>query len=463
MVFTSLAFLFFFFPTTLMIYFLSPNRSVRNIVLLIVSLFFYSWGELRYVPLILVSIVINWYIALLVVRRTKYHNLILAVGVGINIAGIGIFKYASFLIETLNRFASVNIPIPQISLPIGISFYTFQAISYLVDVHRGHVEAQKNPLFFGAYLSFFAKLIAGPIVRYKQIATEMVIRKENLEEFTQGFRRFIIGLGKMVLIANAMGSMADKILSTGPYIGAIPAWVGFIAYTFQIYFDFSAYSDMAIGLGQIFGFHFLENFNYPYISRSVTEFWRRWHISLSTFFRDYVYIPLGGNKVSQIRWITNLAIVWAITGLWHGASWNFVLWGLYYGALLACEKLFLLTLMSKWPRFLQHSFVILCFFFGWVIFRVNDFSLICGWFGAMFGAHGWGHPMTLNALNILHNYPWFIVAAIGSTPMINNLIETIGRTSFGCILIDLWFCVILIWSVLEVALGGFSPFLYFQF
>jgi len=463
MVFTSLVFLFLFFPATLAIYFLFRNRTIRNAVLLAVSLFFYSWGEPRYILLIIVSIIMNWGIALLLVRHTSLRNLILTLGVGINIACIGVFKYAGFLTESLNWLFSVNMPVPHIALPIGISFYTFQAISYLVDVYRGQVEVQRNPLFFGAYLAFFAKLIAGPIVRYKQIATEMVSRRENLEEFIQGLRRFIIGLGKMVLIANTMGSIADKILSTGPYVGAIPAWIGFIAYTFQIYFDFSAYSDMAIGLGRMFGFHFLENFNYPYVARSVTEFWRRWHISLSTFFRDYVYIPLGGNRVSRGRWVVNLAIVWAITGLWHGASWNFVLWGLYYGALLACEKLFLMAWMEKWPRLLQHAFVILCFIFGWVIFRIEDFSLIGGWFGAMFGAHGWGHPMTLNALNILHKYPWLIVAAIGSTPMTGDFLKNVSKTPLGGMLVDLWLGAILIWSVLEVALGGFSPFIYFKF
>jgi alginate O-acetyltransferase complex protein AlgI len=381
----------------------------------------------------------------------------------INIVGLGVFKYAAFLIGSLDRFFSVNLPTPDISLPIGISFYTFQAISYIVDVYRGQVKAQKNILFFGAYLALFAKLIAGPIVRYKQIETEIASRNENLDEFIQGLRQFAIGLGKKVLIANTMGSIADTILSTGPYVGAIPAWVGFTAYTFQIYFDFSAYSDMAIGIGRMFGFHFLENFNYPYVSRSVTEFWRRWHISLSTFFRDYVYIPLGGNRVSIGRWVVNLTVVWGITGLWHGASWNFVLWGLYYGAILASEKLFLRIWLDKAPRFLQHAFVILCFIFGWVIFRIEDLSLIGGWFGSMFGTHGWGHPMTLNALNILHKYPWFIVAAIGSTPVVNNFFKEVSRTPLGSLFVDILIGILLFWSILEIALGGFSPFIYFQF
>lgn len=463
MVFTSLVFLFLFLPATLAIYYLFRNRAIRNFILLVVSLAFYSWGEPRYILLILVSIIINWGIALLLSQYNNWRNAILAVGIGINIAGIGVFKYAGFLTESFNELLSVNMPVPRIALPIGISFYTFQAISYLVDVYRKQVEVQRNPIFFGAYLAFFPKLIAGPIVRYKHISTEMISRNENLDELIQGLRRFIIGLGKMVLIASTMGSIADKIILTGPNIGAIPAWIGFIAYTFQIYFDFSAYSDMAIGLGQMFGFHFLENFNYPYISGSLTEFWRRWHISLSTFFRDYVYIPLGGNKVGPGRWILNLAIVWAITGLWHGASWNFVLWGLYYGAILACEKLFLLAWMRKWPRFLQHAFVIICFIFGWVIFRISDFMMIGEWFASMFGAYGWGHPMTLNALNILHKYPWLLVAIIGSTPMTGNLLKKASKSPRGRVLVDLWLGAIFIWSVLEVALGGFSPFIYFQF
>jgi alginate O-acetyltransferase complex protein AlgI len=436
---------------------------MKNIVLLVVSLFFYSWGEPRYIVLIIASILINWVIALFMTQHSKRRKLSLAVGVAINVVGLGFFKYVGFFTQSLNQFSNVSMPVPNIALPIGMSFYSFQAISYLVDVYRGRVEAQRNPLFFGAYLAFFAKLMAGPIVRYKQIATEMVSRHENLEEFIQGLRRFIIGLGKMVLIANTMGSLADKILLAGPHVGAIPAWIGFIAYAFQIYFDFSAYSDMAIGLGRMFGFHFPENFNYPYVAPSVTEFWRRWHISLTTFFRDYVYIPLGGNRVSPGRWAVNLAIVWAITGLWHGASWNFVLWGLYYGALLACEKLFLLEWMRKWPRFLQHAFVILCFIFGWVIFRIQDFTMIGEWFASMFGAYGWGHPMTLNALNILHKYPWLLIAAIGSTPMVGNLLKKVSRTSRGATFVDLCLGATLIWSVLEITLGGFSPFIYMQF
>lgn len=463
MVFASLFFLFLFLPATLTVYFLFRGRAMRNAVLLIVSLFFYSWGEPRYVVLIIVSIIINWGFALLLVRHSNWRRSILTMGVGINLVGLGVFKYTGFLIGNLDRVLSVNLPAPNISLPIGISFYTFQAISYLVDVYKGQVAAQKNPLFFGAYLALFCKLIAGPIVRYKQIETEIVSRRENLEEFIQGLRRFVIGLGKKVLIADTMGSIADKILSTGPYVGAIPAWVGFTAYTFQIYFDFSAYSDMAIGLGLMFGFHFLENFNYPYMARSVTEFWRRWHISLSTFFRDYVYIPLGGNRVTRGRWLVNLAVVWGITGLWHGASWNFVLWGLYYGVLVVCEKLFLRIWMEKAPRILQHVFVIFSFIFGWVIFRIQDFSLIVGWLGSMFGTHGWGHPMTLNALNVLHKYPWLIFAAIGSTPVVGNFFKNVRRTPLGSLLVDLCIGAILFWSVLEVALGGFSPFIYFKF
>ena len=463
MVFSSLIFLFIFLPATLAVYFLFRGRTIRNAVLLIASLFFYSWGEPEYAVLIILSIIINWILALLIARFGDRRRLLLTLGVGINIAGLGLFKYAAFMITILNDAFNAALHVPEISLPIGISFYTFQAISYLVDVYRGQVKAQKNPLFFGAYLSMFAKLIAGPIVRYKQIETEIASRQEKLEEFVGGLRRFSIGLGKKVLIANTMGAIADRILSTGPFVGAIPAWAGFIAYTFQIYFDFSAYSDMAIGLGQMFGFHFPENFNYPYVSRTVTEFWRRWHISLSTFFRDYVYIPMGGNRVGRGRWVFNLIVVWGITGLWHGASWNFVLWGLYWGALLVCEKLFLRGWREKAPNFLQHAFVILCFVFGWVIFRAGDFTLICGWFGAMFGAEGWGHPMTLNALNVLHKYPWFIVAAVGSTPAVGNLLKRAGRTTAGCFFVDLWVGAILIWSILEIALGGFSPFLYFQF
>jgi alginate O-acetyltransferase complex protein AlgI len=463
MAFPSVVFLFVFLPATFTVYFLFRNRTLRNTILLVMSLFFYSWGEPHYVVLLIVSTIMNWGIALLLARHRQSRNLILAMGVGVNFLGIAVFKYAGFLIENLDGLFNINLPVSHLSLPIGISFYTFQAISYQVDVYRGHVAVQKNLVVFGTYLTLFTKIIAGPIVRYKHIESEMVSRRENYEDFIQGFQRFVIGLGKKVLIADTMGSIADKVLSTGPHVGAIPAWTGFTAYAFQIYFDFSAYSDMAIGLGQMFGFHFLENFDHPYVARSVTEFWRRWHISLSTFFRDYVYIPLGGNRVNLGRWLVNLIIVWGITGLWHGASWNFVLWGLYYGTLVACEKLFLRSWMEKAPRFLQHVFVILSFMFGWVIFRTEGFSLMGEWFGSMFGTHGWGHPMTLNALNVLHEYPWFIIAAVGSTPVVANFFKGANASPFGSWLVNLCIGLILVWSILEIACSGFSPFIYFQF
>ena len=339
MVFSSLTFLFFFLPVTLVAYYAVPSRKWRNTLLFGVSVVFYAWGEPVYVALFVVSIILNWALALAIGRATSARARWLALGVGLNLVSIGIFKYGNFVVENLAHALDVTWAIPQIALPIGISFYTFQAISYLVDVYRGTVKPQRNPVFFGTYLSMFSQLIAGPIVRYQTIENEMLGRQEKASDFAAGLERFCLGLGKKVLIANTMGYVADTLLAAPPTIGAFPAWVAFIAYAFQIYFDFSGYSDMAIGLGRMFGFHFLENFRYPYTATSVTDFWRRWHISLSTFFRDYVYIPLGGNRVGRGRWIANLLVVWALTGLWHGASWNFVLWGCYYGILLIGEKL----------------------------------------------------------------------------------------------------------------------------
>ncbi len=338
MVFSSLTFLFFFLPCTLVAYYTRSSRRWRNTLLVVASILFYAWGEPVYVILFLASIVTNWGLGLAMVRLGSRRAWILAGGVALNLLGIGIFKYAGFLVWNMNCVLGAAWPIPQIGLPIGISFYTFQAISYLVDVYRGEVRPQKNPVFFGTYLAMFAQLIAGPIVRYKTIEEELLERRESTREFALGLERFCAGLGKKVLIANTMGYVADAILAQSPTVGLLPAWFAFIAYSFQIYFDFSGYSDMAIGLGRMFGFHFLENFNYPYTARSVTDFWRRWHISLSSFFRDYVYIPLGGNRVSTLRWIVNLLVVWGLTGMWHGASWNFALWGCYYGVLLIGER-----------------------------------------------------------------------------------------------------------------------------
>jgi alginate O-acetyltransferase complex protein AlgI len=353
--------------------------------------------------------------------------------------------------------------VPSVALPVGISFYTFQAISYLADVHRGDVVPQRNPLYFGAYLAMFPQLIAGPIVRYETIAAELSQRRENLQEFAAGVRRFAIGLGKKVLIANTMGQIADAVLEAGPAVGALPAWYAFVAYAFQIYFDFSGYSDMAIGLGRMFGFHFLENFNYPYIAKSVTDFWRRWHISLSTFFRDYVYISLGGNRVNRGRWVFNVMAVWALTGLWHGARWNFVCWGVYFGVLLIGERLLWGGRLERLPSAVQHLYAVFLFLLGWVIFRIEDFGQMGAWFAALFGGYGGGQVVTLSALNVLHHYPWFLVAAIGATPLVAHGLKRLDEAPVAGWLADAGVMVTMVCSILVLVMDGFNPFLYYRF
>jgi len=463
LVFSSLIFLFFFLPVTLIAYYLWPNRTWRNILLLAVSLFFYAWGEPVYVLLMMASIVVNWVVARIISSRDRLGFWVLAGGVTFNIIGIGVFKYSAFVVESFNTLSGLNMSVPNIALPIGISFYTFQAISYLVDVHRGMVMPQKNPLFFGTYLVMFPQLIAGPIVRYETIEREILERRESSADFVTGFRRFCIGLGKKVLIADTMGAVADTLLATEPTIGAIPAWTAFIAYSFQIYFDFSGYSDMAIGLGKMFGFHFLENFNHPYVARSVKEFWRRWNISLSTFFRDYVYIPLGGSRLSRERWVFNLLVVWSLTGLWHGAQWNFVCWGAYYGILLIGERIVWGRALERLPNMLQHLYMILIILFGWVIFRIEDFSMMGQWFSALFGRYGAGHPSMLNILNVLHYWPWFLVAAIGSTPIMRLFLMWCNNFSRGSYALDFLALAVFVWSSLTLATGGYNPFIYFRF
>ena len=384
MVFSSLVFLLGFLPALLLVYYLVPARfrGLRNLVLLGASLFFYWWGAGPLVLLMVLSISVNYVGGLLAGQRDRprlaWAGLLFAVCAGLGLlawfkyAGfLFVFKYLTFTLENLN-LAGLNTPVPVIGLPIGISFFTFQGLSYVIDVYRGDAPIQKNPLDTALYVALFPQLVAGPIVRYTTVMEEIAHREETLSEFAAGATRFCFGLSKKMVLANSMGQIADGVFGqTAANLDPGLAWVGALAYTFQIYFDFSAYSDMAIGLGHTFGFHFLENFNYPYISRSVTEFWRRWHISLSSWFRDYVYIPLGGNRCSKPRWMFNLLVVWAATGIWHGASWNFIAWGLYYFVLLTIEKTFLLKYLKKgkvWPHIYTLFFVVL----GWGIFTANQ-------------------------------------------------------------------------------------------
>jgi len=444
-------------------YYSVRSRRWRNALLLGVSVLFYAWGEPVYVALFMTSIIVNWGLAVAMGRAASGRARLLALGIILNLLGIGVFKYGNFIVENLAHVLGVTWMIPRIALPIGISFYTFQAISYLVDVYKGIVRPQRNPVFFGTYLSMFSQLIAGPIVRYQTIEDELLGRRENRFDFTMGLERFCVGLGKKVLIANTMGYVADTLLSATPTIGAFPAYVAFIAYALQIYFDFSGYSDMAIGLGRMFGFHFLENFRYPYTATSVTDFWRRWHISLSTFFRDYVYIPLGGNRVKKGRWVLNLLLVWALTGLWHGASWNFVLWGCYYGVLLIGERLLWGRFVARLPVLVQHAYTILIFTFGWVIFRIENLSEMVGWMAALFGVYGLGHLTTLSAFSVLHLWPWFLVGVFAATPLPQRLFARASMYRFADLAYGIGMSFVLIWSVLVLLVGGFNPFIYFRF
>jgi len=463
MVFSSLTFLFFFLPGTLIAYYVWPCRWWRNALLLFVSLLFYAWGEPVYVLLFLASIVVNWGLARVIAHSQARKSWVLAASVALNLLGIGVFKYAGFLVRNVNAVLGTAWPVPHIALPIGISFYTFQAISYLVDVYRNEVRPQKNPIFFGTYLAMFPQLIAGPIVRYQTIEDELLGRRESVAEFALGVERFCMGLGKKVLIANTMGYIADTLLATTPAVGALPAWFAFLGYAFQIYFDFSGYSDMAIGLGRMFGFHFLENFDYPYTAKSVTEFWRRWHISLSTFFRDYVYVPLGGNRVRTPRWILNLLIVWGLTGLWHGASWNFGFWGCYYGVVLIGERLWWGRRLERLPGALRHVYVILAFVLGWVFFRIDDFPAMARWVAALGGGYGLGDLATLNSLGVLHFWPWLLVAAVASTPGPRELLRRMAAyRCAGAVHIG-WTAVVLAWSSAALVVSGFNPFIYFRF
>lgn len=374
MVFSSLVFMFAYLPITLLAYYLVPRQG-RNIFLFIVNLIFYGWGEPKLVLLMVFNIFFNYIGGWLVDKYradAKKKKLFLILTCVLDIGILAVFKYTGMITETLNMLPFLNIPELQISLPIGISFYTFQTMSYVIDVYRDDAPVSKNFINFGTYVALFPQLIAGPIVRYRDVAEQLVNRRETLEMFTRGVKLFMVGLAKKVIIANTMGTLTTNIFATTDENGVVGTWMGMIAYTFQIYFDFSGYSDMACGLGNMMGFEFLKNFNYPYIAKSITDFWRRWHISLSTWFKEYVYIPLGGNRKGVKRQILNLLIVWGLTGLWHGAAYNFVLWGLYYGLLLILEKFVLKKFLDRLPSFVQHIYTLFIIIIGWGLFYFTD-------------------------------------------------------------------------------------------
>ena len=471
MIFSSLLFLFRFLPAVLLLYYISP-RPARNGVLLLVSLIFYAWGEPIYVLLMLASILSSWLGGLLVDRfrkrgQERKAKLSLVCSVGFGLALLGFFKYTDFLLNSINQVTGLNISLLNLALPIGISFYTFQTISYIIDVYRQTARVQKNIISYGAYVTMFPQLIAGPIVQYKTIDEQLRNRKESGEEFAEGVNRFVIGLGKKVLLANNAGALWDTIRSiSSGNLPAVTAWLGLAAYTFQIYFDFSAYSDMAIGLGHMFGFRFLENFNYPYLSKSITEFWRRWHISLGTWFREYVYIPLGGNRKGTARLICNTMIVWLLTGIWHGADWNFLIWGLYYGILLLIEKLFLKKYLERLPGWLQHVYCMFFVMLGWFIFVFDQSGF--GYLKAMFTGAGAG-LFNRETIYLFYNYGVLLIALIlGSTmlpgKLAGKLLERLEEHDWVCILLrGIFYVAIFLLSVAYLVDASYNPFLYFRF
>ena len=461
MVFSSYTFLFYFLPPLLILYYLIPRRSLggRNLVLLAFSLFFYFAGGPRHLPLMLLSIAINYVGGLLCAKRRRWA---LVLTMAVNLGLLGWFKYAGFVGENLQALG-LPLSVPEVVLPIGISFFTFQGMSYVIDVYRGDTPPAKNPLQVALYIALFPQLVAGPIVRYTTVAEELVSRRETFDDFAAGALRFSFGLAKKMLLANNLSLMADEAFSTAP-IGAAAAWLGAIAYTGQIYFDFSGYSDMAIGLGRMFGFHFEENFNYPYLSKSVTEFWRRWHMSLSGWFRDYVYIPLGGSRAGTAKQVRNILLVWTLTGLWHGAAWNFLLWGLYFGVLLLGEKFWWGKALERAPSPLRHLYAMVIVVLGWVLFRCEGLSAVGSYLGAMFGLSGagWGQ-----ALYFLRQYGVFLaVGVIASLPVKDALRAALQRRKaeraiqWGSALAGL---ALLGLSFLQLISSTANPFIYYRF
>lgn len=473
MVFSSLLFLFRFLPAVLLVYYIVP-RSWRNLILLLFSLVFYAWGEPVYIILMLASIFVS-YIGGILVDRFKGMERMTAAKVALILSSIvslsmlAFFKYADFAIETVNSLSGAGITMLHIALPIGISFYTFQTMSYTIDVYRGDAAVQKNILSYGAYVAMFPQLIAGPIVQYKTIDAQLRGRKETSEQFAEGVERFMIGLGKKVLLANNAGTLWNSIQSmTYSEVPVVTAWMGLLAYTLQIYFDFSGYSDMAIGLGHMFGFRFLENFNYPYISKSITEFWRRWHISLSTWFREYVYIPLGGNRVGKWRHIRNILIVWLLTGIWHGASWNFVIWGVYYGVLLFIEKYILGKHLEKLPTAFRHIYCMFFVMIGWNIFVFDDMGNGIEFMKSLFGVYGQG-VLNRETIYLFYNNVFLLVLCIlGCTSLPKQIGKWLytrlqDRTILINIIQNVFYVVIFILSIAWLVDASFNPFLYFRF
>ena len=478
MLFSSPTFLYFFLPLALLLHWLSGKR-IRNLILLTFSLVFYAWGEPKYVLVLLLSILLNWGVGKLFSADVPKKNYILIAGCSANILLLVFFKYFGFLlgIAGLNKTIEgyLSIEINSIHLPIGISFFTFQAISYLIDVYKGKVSPQKSLIDFGLYLSLFPQLIAGPIVRYTDVVVDIKKRVFSFHNLTDGFSRFIIGLSKKVLLANPAGELADQIFTSNYLdLSSQTAWIGVIAYTIQIFYDFSGYSDMAIGIGRMLGFSFPENFNYPYISKSIQEFWRRWHITLSTFFRDYVYIPLGGSRVSKIRIYSNIMIVFLLTGLWHGASWNFVVWGLYHGLFLCLERLFLSSVLKKSIALVSHIYTLLIVCIGWVIFRIENISAMTTYLARLVSAHPQGlsandlaagnysESMIAISLGVILSIP--IISFVKSRLLILNVGSIrLASLSKNCFLESATVSILLLLCIVKISTAAYNPFIYFRF
>ena len=461
MLFSSIPFLYYFLPAVLIFYYLVPWRW-KNAVLLVSSLVFYGWGEPKLLALMVFTIGVFFACGLAIGRaeRQSRKKLWLLVSAVTGIALLGLFKYADFFITSFNAVTGLGVPLLRLALPVGISFYTFQCLSYTIDVYRGKVPPQKNPVSFGAYVALFPQLIAGPIVRYSDVARELDNRRYSWEDISLGLRRFLVGLGKKIILADNF-ALLMKLFRESDEPSVLFYWMYAAAFMLNIYFDFSGYSDMAIGLGRMLGFHFIENFDYPYLSKSVTEFWRRWHMSLGSWFRDYVYIPMGGNRVSKQRWVFNILVVWMLTGAWHGAAWNFVLWGLLFAMLLLAEKW--MPGLQKLPGVLRHGYVLMVVCLSFVLFNAESMTQAAGDFAALFGLSGLP-GVSRETLYYLESYlPLFTAGILGATPIPRDAARKLGNTRLGQLLEPVFLAVLLLVCTAYLVDGSFSPFLYFRF
>lgn len=471
MLFSSVEFIFIFLPIVIFVYYvlLKKSRTLQNIFLTFSSLFFYAWGEPKFVIIMIISILINWYLAIRVDKKRgnkKSIKLLLCMTIIINLSILFIFKYLMFTLTNINNIFGSNLSVPNITLPIGISFFTFQAISYVIDVYRKNGEVQKNPLNVALYIAFFPQLIAGPIVRYETIAKQIKSRQETFDDFASGVCRFMVGLGKKVLLSNTLAIVADNAFNMNSIneLSLSMAWLGAIAYTFQIYYDFSGYSDMAIGLGKMFGFSFLENFNYPYISKSISEFWRRWHISLGSWFRDYVYFPLGGSRVdTKKKLLFNLFVVWFLTGIWHGANWTFIIWGIMYFVLISIEKLIGFEKKFNKLSFIKHIYTMFFVILGWVIFRSSNITEAFSYMGKMFGVRASGIFDAYFYLNIVENLIFIIVATIFSAPIYKIINKKVKENKLIALIYVMGMIILFIVAISYILKGAYNPFIYLNF